>query len=273
MERVGFFRGVSLALLAVLAVLAVLGAACAGALLTPEARQALAPSGKLRVGVYQGSPTSIVGDPASGSAKGVGFDLGRELARRAGLAFEPVVFSKNADLLAAVKAGAVDMSFTNATSARMMDMDFSAPVFDVEQGYLVPPQSRLARSDDIDAPGVRVGVSEGSTSEATLPRLFKHASIVHTPTLKAAVDLLATGQIDAFATNKAILYEMADSLPGSTVLAGRWGLEHFAIAIPKGRRAAMSYVDAFVADAKAQGVVARTVERAGLRGTVAAEAR
>jgi polar amino acid transport system substrate-binding protein len=43
----------------------------------PAATQALAPTGKLRVGLYPGTPTSILGDPASGNAKGVGFDLGR----------------------------------------------------------------------------------------------------------------------------------------------------------------------------------------------------
>lgn len=93
---------------------------CASSVTAPSAqvRQVLAPSGKLRVGFYPGSPTSIIGDPASSQAKGVGFDLGGELARRLGVPFEPVVFPKNADVLAAVKSGQVDIVFTNATAAR-----------------------------------------------------------------------------------------------------------------------------------------------------------
>jgi polar amino acid transport system substrate-binding protein len=248
-------------------------AGCASVAPVPnaDARQALAPTGKLRVGLYPGTPTSILGDPASGSAKGVGFDLGRELAKRAGVPFEPVVYPKNADVLAAVKSGAVDMVFTNATPARREDMDFSPTVLQVEQGYLVPRGSSITAPADVDRPGVRVGVSEGSTSETTLSREYKYAAVVRTPSLKAAIEMLSAGKLDAFATNKATLYEMSDDLPGSRVLAGRWGLESFAIGLPKGRDAAMPLVRDFVADAKAEGLVTRAVERAGLRGTLAAE--
>src|SRR4051794_23050689 len=61
----------------------------------------LAPTGQLRVGLYPGTPTSILGEPSSGNAKGVGFDLGQALAHRAGVPFEAVVFPRNAEVLAA----------------------------------------------------------------------------------------------------------------------------------------------------------------------------
>jgi polar amino acid transport system substrate-binding protein len=40
------------------------------------------------------------------------------------------------------------------------------------------------------------------------------------------------------------------------------------MAIPKGRDAAMPYLQKFADSAKAEGLVQRAVERAGLRGTV-----
>jgi len=113
-------------------------------------------------------------------------------------------------------------------------------------------------------------VSEGSTSEATLSRELRAATVVRTPSLKAAVDMLAAGKLDAFATNKATLFEMSDEVPGSRVLAGHWGLESFAIGIPKGREAALPLVADFVRDAKSAGRVAGAIERAGLRGAVPA---
>ncbi len=234
----------------------------------PAATQALAPTGKLRVGLYPGTPTSILGDPASGNAKGVGFDLGRALAQRAGVPFEPVVFTKNAEVFAAAKAGAVDMVFTNATPVRRNDLDFSPTVLQVELGYLVPGGSAIRALEQVDRAGVRIGVSEGSTSEATLSRELRNAIVVRTSSLKAAVDLLAAGKLDAFATNKATLFEMAHELPGSRVVDGRWGLESFAIGVPKGRESALPLVNSFVGEAKASGAVARAVERAGLRGAV-----
>lgn len=250
-------------------------AGCASTVTAPSAqvRQILAPSGKLRVGFYPGSPTSIIGNPASGQAKGVGFDLGGEMARRLGVPFEPVVFPKNADVLAAVKSGRVDVAFTNATAARAKDMDFSPPFLEVEKGFLVPPGSPMSRHADVDRPGSRVGVSQGSSTERELAGGFKHAVMVGTPTLKSAIEMLAAGKLDAFATNKAILFEMSDDLPGSRVLDGRWGLEHFAVAIPKGREQAAAFVRQFAADMKSEGLVTQAVQRVGLRGTVKTDSR
>jgi len=255
---------------AALAVALVAGCATLSPASDPAALRALAPTGKLRVGLYPGTPTSIIGDPAAATAKGVGFDLGSELAKRAGVPFDPVVFPNNAAVFAAAKSGSVDMVFTNATPARMQDLDFSPAVLQVEQGYLVPARSAIRAIDDVDRAGMRVGVSQGSTSEATLSRELRNATIVHTPSLKAAADMLAAGRLDAFATNKAILFEMSDEVPGSRVLDGRFGTEALAVGIPKGRTAAMPLVNRFVGDAKADGTVSRAVERAGLRGAVLA---
>jgi polar amino acid transport system substrate-binding protein len=256
----------------VLAFAAALLAGCAtppkDAPASAEVRQMLAPSGKLRVAVYVGSPTSIIPAASPAEPRGVGYDLGRELARRLGVPFEPVVFPKNAESLESIKQGQTDITFTNATPERAKDMDFSQPFLDVERGFLVPPNSKVMHQEELDHPGARIGASIGSTTEATLTRQFKNMQIVLTPTLKAAVDMLASGQLDAFATNKAILYEMSDALPGSRVLDGQWGYEHFGAGIPKGRQAAEPFVRQFIEEVKANGYVTRAVERAGVRGTV-----
>ncbi|MGZ5033337.1 MAG: transporter substrate-binding domain-containing protein [Usitatibacter sp.] len=257
---------------AVLAVAALLFGACSSPPIAPteQVRQVLAPGGKLRVGLYPGSPTSLIEDPASGEARGVGHDLGRELARRLGVSFEAVVFANNAQLQDAAKAASVDLVFTNATPSRAKALDFTPTVLEVEQGYLVPARSPIASTANLDRAGVRVGVSEGSTSQDVLTRELKHATVVPVASLKACVDALAQGKLDAFATNKAILFEMSDKLPGSRVLDGRWGLEHFSLGIPKGREQAMPYLGQLAEAARKDGVVDRAVERAGLRGAVRA---
>ena len=249
------------------AVLLVVGCASLAGGPGPEVRNDLAPTGKLRVGVYPGSPTSLVRD-ASGEARGVSVDLGRALAERLGVPYEQVEFARLAQVLEAMKAGQVDFTVTNATPARAADVDFTAPIVNLELGYLVAKGSRVTAIADVDRPGIRVGVAQGSTSQATLTRELKSAVVVPAPSLKVATEMLAKGEIDTFATNKGILSEMADSLAGSRILDGRWGLEHLAIAIPKGRTAGLPYVKQFAEDAKASGLVARAADRAGLRGTV-----
>jgi polar amino acid transport system substrate-binding protein len=236
---------------------------------TPQeaARAVLAPTGKLRIAVYPGTPTSLAADAPEGERKGVGHDLGLALAARLGVPPEVVVFAKNVDALEAVKAGRADFGFTNATAARMKDMDFGPPLFSIEQGYLVPPGSIFTRAEELDRARTRVAVVQGSTSDSVLTRDLKNATVLRVPTISAARELLSVRKADAFATNKAILFEVSDTLPGSSVLAGRWGMENFAIAIPQGRDAGMAFLRAFSRDIVADGQVKKAIERSGLRGT------
>ena len=60
--------------------------------LDPLVSHTLAPTGSLRVGVYPGSPTSLVQDPKTGARAGVALDLGRALAARLGVPVRVVEF-------------------------------------------------------------------------------------------------------------------------------------------------------------------------------------
>jgi len=240
---------------------------------TPDAavRAALAPTGRLRIGVYPGSPTSMLRD-AGGEPRGLSVEIGQALARRLGVPGDLVVFERVAQVVDAVAAGRVDFTITNASPARAQLVDFTPPVLALELGVLVMPGSRVASVDGIDADGIRIGVTEGSTSQATLGRRLAHASIALAPSVQAAQGMLRSGAIDAFATNKAILFEMSDGVPGSRVLDGRWGLEHLAIAVPKGREAGRAFLAAFAETERRNGDVARAVDRAGLRGVAPPDA-
>ena len=231
-------------------------------------RAALAPKGVLRVGVYPGSPTSLVVDPKTGAKAGIAHDLGAKLASDLGVPFELVEFRRVAEVIDALKVGRVDFTFTNATAVRAKDVDFTAPLLSVELGYLVPVASTIATVSDVDRPGVRVGVSEGSSSQGTLSKLYKSATLIPAPSLKNAGEMLAARQLDAFATNKAVLFELKDATAGMRILDGRWGEEHMAIAVPKGRDAGMIYLQKFAAAATASGLFKSIVMKSGLRGAV-----
>jgi polar amino acid transport system substrate-binding protein len=231
-----------------------------------DLQKVLAPTGKLRAALYPGTPTSIV-DPKESEPRGVGYDLGKELARRLGVPYEPVVYAKNADVQAAMKAGDADVAFTNRTPARMKEMDFGPAYLLIELGFLVPAGSPIASSDlaGLDVKGRRIGVAAGSTSEGTLTRELKNAEVVRATTNQDGAAMVAAGRIDAFATNKATLFELA-KMPGVSVLPDRWGEERHGIAIPKGREQGVPYITAFTRDAVAQGLVKAAMDRAGLNG-------
>ena len=79
-------------------------------------------------------------------------------------------------------------------------------------------------------------------------------------------ELLGTGKIDAFATNKAVLFELADALPSHRVLDLAWGHEALAVAIPQGRQAAMPWLTSWTQQFQAQGQLDAIASRSGLRG-------
>lgn len=250
-------------------------AGCATTAPPPDAaaRQALAPTGSLRVAVYIGSPTSLVIDPKTGEKAGVSVDLGRELAARLGVPMQLVEHKLVAEVINALRTGAADFTVTNASAERAKIVDFTDPIVDLELGYLVLPGSPIGAIAEVDRPGMRIGVSQGSSSQGTLTKAYQSAKVVGASSLAAAAGMLQRRELDAFATNKAVLFQMTDTLPGARVLEGRWGTEHLAIAVPQGRGAGAEYLRRFAGEMKSGGQLRAAAARAGLRGTAEVGAR
>ena len=237
---------------------------------TAEVRQALAPTGSLRVALQLGSPHNVIRDPVSGEMKGVGYDLGKELARRVGVPFEPVFYPSVGALLDAGKAGAWDVAFVGFSPARAKEWDFTALHMEVEFGYLVPGGSSISTMADVDRPGIRVAVQEKSQPDIFLSRTLKNGIVVRASSLAGTVDVLRSGRADAIFSIKPSLFEVSNQLPGSKVLDGHPGIDPHAMALPKGRDPALAYARRFIEEAKSSGLVKAAIERAGMRGAAVA---
>ena len=236
----------------------------------PEARQALAPAGKLRVALQQGTPMHVVRDDASGDMRGVGFDLGNELARRLGVPFEPVFYPSIGVLLDSGKSGNWDIAFVGFSAARAKEWDFSPLHLEVEFGYLVPAGSAIATMADVDRPAIRVAVQDKSLPGVFFSRTLKNATVIGASSNQAAFETLKAGKADAMGSIKPVLFELSKQLPGSRVLDGRPGIDPHAMAMPKGRDAGLAYARKFIEEAKSQGLVSAAIKRAGIRGAVVA---
>jgi len=236
---------------------------------SPQTKNTLAPTGVLRVGVYLGSPTSLVRVGPSGESFGIALELGKALGQQLGVAVQVVEFPRVAEVIAAIKDERVDMTFTNATAARAKEIDFTAPLVQLELGILVPTNSSIKNFGDVDKQGVRLGVSQGSSSQSVLGQRLKQTMIVPVPSLEVAASKLQNNELDAFATNKGILFELNEKLSGFQVLQDRWGLENLAIAIPKGREDALPFLNVFAQKVRESGQLDLMAKRAGLRGMTA----
>jgi polar amino acid transport system substrate-binding protein len=246
------------------------GCAGIGSAPTPDARQALAPTGKLRVGLQLGSPHNVIRDSVSGEMKGVGFDLGRELARRMGVPFEPVLYPSVGVLLDGGKSGAWDVAFVGFSPARAKEWDFTALHMEVEFGYLIPGGSSISTMADVDRAGIRVAVQEKSQPDIFVSRTLKNAVVVRASSLAGTLEMLKSGRADVIFSIKPSLFEVSNQLLGSRVLDGRPGIDPHAMAIPKGRDLGVAYARQFIEHAKSEGLVKAAIERVGMRGAVVA---
>jgi len=202
--------------------------------------------------------------------KGVGFDLGKELARRLGVPFEPVLYPSVGALLESGKSGAWDVAFIGFSPARAKEWDFTALHLEIEFGYLIPAGSSIATMADVDRPGIRVAVQEKSQPDIFLSRTLKNAVVVRATSLAGTLEMLKSGRADVIFNIKPSLFEISNQLPGSRVLDGRPGIDPHAMAMPKGRDLGVAYARQFIEDAKSEGLVKAAIERAGLRGVVVA---
>ena len=193
-------------------------------------------------------------------------DLALELGRRVGVPTDLVAFESAGKMFDAVKASAWDVAFLAIDPGRADQISFTAPYIEIEGTYLVPPGSPLRAIADVDRKGVRVGVSANSAYDLFLSRSLQHAQLVRAPTPDAAFELILAGKVDVVAGVRQHLVANTGKLPGARVLDGRFMAIQQALGIPKGRAAGAKYLRDFIEDVKASGLVARAIEKAGVRG-------
>ena len=238
-----------------------------------ETRAALAPTGKLRV-AFLSAPIYMAKDATTGELRGVAVDLGKDLAQRVGVPFDAVVYPTFPELMSGAKSGQWDVALMGVDPERAKVVDFSAPFMNVEQGFLVRVGSPIASASAVDVAGVRIGVLEKSSLDALLSQTIKNATIIRARTLAENFALLDAGKADVTAATKPALFAAAANRPGTRVLDGGLPSDPVGMAVPKGRdAAAAAYVGQFVEEAKAAGLIASAIERAGLRGVVVAPRR
>ena len=226
----------------------------------------LAPSGKLRIGLNYQNFLLVLGDGPDGQPRGIAPDLGRELARRAGLPVEYVKFDSAGKLFDAVKAAQCDVGFLGAEPQRAAEVEFSPAYLELPVTFLVPGGSPIRTIAEIDREGVRVSVSERSAYDLFLSRNLKKAQIVRTPGIPASFDTFVREKLDALAGLKPKLVEEQARLPGSRILEGEVTSVQQSIGAPKGRAEAARYLREFAEDVKRSGFVARAIEKHHVKG-------
>jgi len=231
---------------------------------TGAARE-LTPTGKMRVGINFGNTVLATRD-AAGTPRGIALDLANELGRRLGVSIEVIIYDAAGRMADGAKSGAWDVAFLAADPDRAMEITFTAPYLEIDTTYLVPPQSPLQTSAEVDHDDIRIAVSARSAYDLFLTRNVKRAELVRAPGPAASVELFFREKLDALAGIRPMLIDVAEQHAGTRVLEGSFMTVQQAIGTPRGRDAACRYLDEFVENIIESGLVAQTIQKNGIPG-------
>jgi polar amino acid transport system substrate-binding protein len=234
-------------------------------------KQELAPSGTLKIGLNYQNFLLVLGDGPDGQPRGIAPDLGRELAKRVGLPVEYIKFDAAGKLFDAVKAAQCDVGFLGSEPQRANEISFTSAYLEIPVTFLVRADSPIRTLADVDREGVRVSVSERSAYDLYLSRNLKKAQLVRANGIPASYDLFMAQKLEALGGLKPKLVEEQARTPGSRILEGQITGVQQSIACPKGRDAAAKYLREFADDVKRSGLVARAIEKHGIKGVSVAK--
>jgi polar amino acid transport system substrate-binding protein len=229
------------------------------------ARIELVRDGLLRAAINFGNSV-LARREDDGSPGGITADLARELARTLDARVAFVGYEQAGDVFAGLDDDAWDICFLAIEPVRAARIAFSAPYITIEGVYLVPASSSLARADEVDRAGTRIGVIEGSAYDLFLTRGLKDAELVRRPGPDEVRCELVEGRVDLIAGVKPALEADARVVPGSRLLPGAFMSIRQAMGTPRERRAGAACIAQFIEDAKRSGLLAELFARNRIEG-------
>jgi polar amino acid transport system substrate-binding protein len=232
----------------------------------------LAPTGTLRAGVVVAPAASAffaIRD-GNGAVRGVTAELLRGFATTLKLPLVLQVYDNSGQVTDAVAGGACDVAFMPHDAERAKKVDFGPAYFFIESTYLVPAGSAIQSIDEVNKPGVRIVAIANTTTGRSARRTAPNATVEEVPSVDRMTDMARKGDGDAFALTHDSLAGLMPKLPGARILPGHFQQTGIAVAVPKGRAAALKVASALLADAKTSGAVRRAFDAADFKDAAVA---
>ena len=221
-------------------------------------------AGRIRIGVF---PSFQYAKDSAGQPRGLAIGIARALAARLGIA--DVVTLEHPtppQVIACIKTGGCDFGFMLVDPARATEVDFTPPFVRSDFTYLLPAGSPIRSAAEADRPGIRVAAVRGHASTLAWARIAKLATPVYADSYESAVELVRSGQADAFASIREMLLQYAPELPGSRVLADSYQSNLAGVAVAKGNPGRLAFVSEALDDMKRSGLLQQIIRDAELRG-------
>lgn len=226
----------------------------------------LAPTGALRASINLGNP--VLAQGTSDAPSGVTVDIARETGRRLGVPVRLLCFGAARESYEAMATGRADLCFLAVDPRRAESVAFTTPYVVIEGVYAARTDSAIDGIEQVDRPGVRIGVNRGSAYDLYLTRALRNATLVRADT--AVADLLDQ-DLEILAGIREPITELVSARPELRLLDGRFMEIRQAVGTTRSRRPeTVDYLTGLVEELKTSGFVAAALRRAHQSDTLVA---
>lgn len=212
------------------------------------------PSNLLVVGMELSYPPFEMTDEQN-EPTGISVEMAQALSRELGkeLRIENIPF---AGLIPSLRTGKIDLiiSSMTRTDERAQSIDFSDSYLDTGLCILVPKDSVAKSIEDIDVPGTKVAVKQGTTSHIYANQYLGGVQLLLFEDENAAALEVAQGKVDAFIYDQISVYLFWRKHTETTnALLRPFNQESWAIGVRKDNTALLGDVNAFLKEFDSSG--------------------
>jgi len=208
----------------------------------PEIRRQLAASGVLRVGINLTNFLLVSSRTSAAEPAGVSPDMARAIADHLALELEYVTYPSPGKLADAARRDEWDIALIGAEPQRAEVISFTPAYAEIEATYLAPAGSRLHTVADVDAPGVRIAVTDRTAYGLWLDRNIHQAHLIRSGTFDVSLRAFLEQRLEALAGLRPRLISDVATIPGARILDGRFMTVQQAIGTPRAKDAALPYL-------------------------------
>ena len=164
---------------------------------TPEAIDALAPTGTLRAAINLSNFLLVTGEDCHGAPVGPSPGMAIALAETLGVQLEMITYPSPGLVADAVVEGVWDIGNIGAEPARAEHINFTAAYAEIEATLMVAGDSTASSLADLDKPVVRIATKDRAAYCLWLERNVQHAELVKVDSLDASFQAFVEQGLDA----------------------------------------------------------------------------
>ena len=220
---------------------------------TPQERQQLAPTGRLRVTINTGNV--VLTKWQDSGVAGLSVDLTQLLGSQLGVPIEAVMVPSAALDHERVEAGLSDLGFFGVSEDRARGglhagpshgVTYAKTYIQILGSYMVRAESPITDNSQVDQPGNTIVVGKGAVYALWLKRNLRYATLFEAPTSpEVRPTMLSSGHSIGAGIRNQLLADVTND-PRFRILDGHFMVINQAMATATGRPQAIRYLNRFV---------------------------